>query len=202
MPTLTKKAIRKIHRANRAKFSELEQQNHADAVKNQLVEAQLALHTKTVAAYLASDGELDLQQAITYLHFHAVKVLVPKVAGKAMNFVQLKRNTDLVENTFGINEPVSDITVSIGDKDVVLVPGVAFTPSGDRLGRGGGYYDDYLSTHRSLVNIGVAHECQMVQSLPTDENDIKLDAVVTEKGWRYVSRRASQYLNLTRTDDN
>lgn len=67
--------------------------------------------------------------------------------------------------------------------DVVIVPGVAFTAAGDRLGQGGGWYDRFLDRVRpECVTIGVGFSPQLVASIPTEPHDVRLDMVVTETG--------------------
>lgn len=67
--------------------------------------------------------------------------------------------------------------------DVVIVPGVAFTPDGDRLGQGGGWYDRFLpDVNEHCVTIGVGFEPQLVDRLPTEPHDVRLDLVVTDAG--------------------
>jgi 5-formyltetrahydrofolate cyclo-ligase len=67
--------------------------------------------------------------------------------------------------------------------DVVIVPGTAFTAAGDRLGQGGGWYDRFLRTVRpDCVTIGVAFAPQIVDTLPTEPHDVRLDAVMTDAG--------------------
>jgi 5-formyltetrahydrofolate cyclo-ligase len=67
--------------------------------------------------------------------------------------------------------------------DVVIVPGLAFTAAGDRLGQGGGWYDRFLATVRSdCVSIGVCFDGQLVDALPVEAHDITVDHVVTERG--------------------
>ncbi len=67
--------------------------------------------------------------------------------------------------------------------DVVIVPGVAFTPDGARLGQGGGWYDRFLAAVRpGCTSIGVGFDPQVVDELPTEPHDIRLDSVVTESG--------------------
>lgn len=66
--------------------------------------------------------------------------------------------------------------------DVVIVPGLAFTRSGHRLGQGGGWYDRFLAGRRSdCVTIGVAFDLQIVETLPIDDHDVHLDHVVTDE---------------------
>jgi 5-formyltetrahydrofolate cyclo-ligase len=67
--------------------------------------------------------------------------------------------------------------------DVVIVPGVAFTASGDRLGQGGGWYDRFLAAIRpECVTIGVGFDLQVVDAVPVEPHDVRLDHVVTESG--------------------
>ena len=67
--------------------------------------------------------------------------------------------------------------------DVVLVPGLAFTPAGDRLGQGGGWYDRFLERVREdCTTIGVGFDVQLVDTLPVEIHDVALDCVVTESG--------------------
>ena len=67
--------------------------------------------------------------------------------------------------------------------DVVIVPGLAFTSAGDRLGQGGGWYDRFLAgVHPECLTIGVGFVEQIVDALPVEDHDIRLDHVVTESG--------------------
>lgn len=63
---------------------------------------------------------------------------------------------------------------------LILIPGLAFSEQGDRLGRGKGFYDKYLSRYTG-VKIGVCFEVQLVDSIPTEFHDVPLDYIVTEK---------------------
>src|SRR5262245_13024808 len=75
------------------------------------------------------------------------------------------------------DEPPPDPTVI----DVVIVPGTAFTPAGDRLGQGGGWYDGFLARVRpDCLTIGVAFSPQIVDELPVEPHDVRLDHVVTD----------------------
>jgi 5-formyltetrahydrofolate cyclo-ligase len=76
----------------------------------------------------------------------------------------------------GPDAPVVDPT----GIDLAIVPGVAFDESGRRLGRGGGYYDRFLST-LSVTSIGVAFELQLVPIVPAGSQDIRVKAIVTER---------------------
>jgi 5-formyltetrahydrofolate cyclo-ligase len=79
---------------------------------------------------------------------------------------------------FGIVEPEGDVEVAAADIDLMIVPARAFTMRGDRLGRGGGFYDKYMSLPAfRAVTYGVAFACQIFDSLPTDDHDIPVERV-------------------------
>lgn len=83
----------------------------------------------------------------------------------------------------GKETAVPDDEVNPDWPDVVVVPGLAFTASGDRLGQGGGWYDRFLSRVRpNCTTIGVGFNPQIVSSLPTEAHDVTLDFVVTDGG--------------------
>lgn len=83
-----------------------------------------------------------------------------------------------------LREPAADApSVPLEEIDFWVVPGVGFTPDGDRLGRGGGYYDATLAKARKdAVKVGLTFACCLVESLPTDAHDLRVDQVVTELG--------------------
>ncbi|MGI8602390.1 MAG: 5-formyltetrahydrofolate cyclo-ligase [Verrucomicrobiales bacterium] len=86
----------------------------------------------------------------------------------------------------GVREPDPSLSRFIPESeiDLALVPGLAFSPSGRRLGRGGGFYDRWLASlsHRA-PRIGVCFATQMVAKMPSEAHDMKVDHVVTEEGW-------------------
>ncbi len=84
------------------------------------------------------------------------------------------------EKSFGVKmgEPLSDHPTVI--PSLFLVPGVAFTEAGVRLGRGKGYYDRYLENHKG-IKIGLCFEFQILEELPREDHDVLMDYLVTEK---------------------
>jgi len=146
---------------------------------------------RRVAAFLANDGEIDLQWARRY--FGAKQYFLPVLppsGRRRMGFAPVGPNTSFRANRYGILEPdvpaVSRITAR--ELDLVLAPLVAFDRDGGRVGMGGGYYDatfEFLSsrTHwQRPAMVGVAYSFQKVSRIERDPWDIPLSAVVTEQG--------------------
>ena len=121
---------------------------------------------------LATDEFLDRWSAMK-------RIVVPKVDGDEMDFFEFSR-AKMSEGAFGIMEPAADARlVDPSQIDLMVVPGVAFTLKGARMGRGRGYYDKYLSRAGfRAVKVGVCYAHQIVDDLPVEPHDIFMDFVV------------------------
>jgi 5-formyltetrahydrofolate cyclo-ligase len=111
----------------------------------------------------------------------------PRVTPGGMEFVEVEKLAHLTASAWHphIREhslPEARV-VPPAEIGVILVPGLAFTKEGHRLGRGGGFYDRYLASLPSTtLKIGVCFAFQLVEALPTEPHDQRMDAVVTEDG--------------------
>ena len=107
------------------------------------------------------------------------RVVLPRVEGDAMRFYACRPDA-LVFGAFGILEPQGERPCPAGEIDLVVCPGVAFTADGRRLGRGRGYYDRYLGdpTVRGF-RVGVCYAHQLVDDLPVEPHDVRMDRVIT-----------------------
>ena len=106
------------------------------------------------------------------------RVVVPRVEGEIISFYDYSQ-TQLECGSYGILEPQNGMAVDPKEIDLVVVPGVAFTTTGKRMGRGKGYYDRYLSQLREgALKIGVCYAHQIVEELPTEPHDIMMDCVI------------------------
>lgn len=103
--------------------------------------------------------------------------------GGRLRFYRVTCREDLHPGSFGILEPKEDCPVleQTGDRDLCLVPGLAFDREGYRLGYGKGYYDRFLAEHR-VSSLGLCYEALVVPRLPREEHDRSIDWVVTEAG--------------------
>lgn len=125
--------------------------------------------THTLLSSALNEGKrlaLPRADAAGTLSFHAVNDLVH----------------DLAPGRFGILEPLPDCTeIPAEEADLVLVPGVAFTERGERLGQGGGYYDRYLSQPSLRARIcAIAFDLQMLPELPVEPHDRCVSHIFTE----------------------
>jgi 5-formyltetrahydrofolate cyclo-ligase len=98
-----------------------------------------------------------------------------------MEFVEVRDlDADTVPGAFGIREPVGDVAGVT--PDLVLVPGLAFTRDGARLGMGGGFYDRWAEANPGVRRVGVCFSAQVVGEVPREGHDVGVSVVVTEDG--------------------
>ncbi len=201
--TLTRADIRRLVRQRRRNLSTVEQESYAFQLSIQLQKRVLGyLQNRPttnipikLALYLANDGELNPQPFIDWCWYtkktHNVQIYLPVVhpfSEGNLLFFNYTPETIMTKNQFGISEPKLNITTQCSplELDIIFTPLVAFDKSGNRLGMGGGFYDRTLSyiqknqTQNKLTNIiGLAHQCQEVESLPIEAWDMPLAEIIT-----------------------
>ena len=146
-------------------------------------------HARSIAAYMAYQGEMCCEPIIDWALGRRVSVLLPVVVGRRMRFAPFVANQALVSNRWGIPEPEwqPGRWVSARRPNVVLLPLVAFDSNGNRLGQGGGYYDRAFAFRnaarhwRRPLLVGLAYEFQRTDALEAKPTDVPLDAVITER---------------------
>jgi 5-formyltetrahydrofolate cyclo-ligase len=159
---------------------------------HQLNELHAAQH---IALYLTVDGELNTQPLIDKLWQQKKSVYLPVIhpfsAGHLL-FLHYQPDTEMVLNRYQILEPKlkKELIIPPEKLDIIFTPLVAFDATGQRLGMGGGYYDRTLApwfqSGSGAIPIGLAHDCQYVDALPTQAWDVPLPKIVTpSKIWTW-----------------
>ena len=134
----------------------------------------------TIAVYLASKEEIDLTDFIATAVAGGCTLVAPRWNGSGYELVRLFGLEGLTAGPHWILEPQAGPVVSSSAVDAWLVPGLAFTEDGLRLGYGGGWYDRFLEgVSPETPKIGIAYRFQIVEELPVEEHDIRLTEVVT-----------------------
>ncbi len=144
---------------------------------------------QSIAAYIANDGELDPKPIIKAALQQGKRVYLPIVQDNfQLNFQPFAPGNRLRRNRYGIKEPYirNRRRSDLRSMDLIILPLVGFDAERNRIGMGGGYYDRALcwskKTSRSKpVLIALAHEIQRQPQLVTDEWDIKIDKIISEK---------------------
>jgi 5-formyltetrahydrofolate cyclo-ligase len=192
--------LRKALRAKRRALPATTQKANSITVARMLIRWGLYLRFDSVALYIANDGELDPAPLANAGFRRNKRLFLPTLKPGNKNqlrFVAYERNSRMIRNRFGIEEPVA-VKGSIQPAkniDVILLPLVGFDLNGNRLGMGGGYYDRTLAFmrqrtlwHRPLL-IGLAHHCQCIEPIRSQTWDIPLDLVASERGVYRIHRK-------------
>lgn len=149
------------------------------------------LHSITTAAsvgiFVADDGEPDLTALVEWLWATGARVSLPVLrddpSDHSMRFVPWHASDVLTPARYGIPIPPPRQPI---EPEILLVSFVGFDAHGNRIGRGGGFFDRYLATTAAVV-VGVGFEAQRFSAIPVEPHDVKLPTVVTDLGTRHLS---------------
>lgn len=189
-PTTPKHALRKALKQRLSKRSTIEQAEHAQSIAPHLLADPTLSSASTILAYAASPPEISLDPFITDAIKQGKRIAIPSIdwARKSMTAHQISNlDTDLIPGRYDIRVPRAGCpVVEPAQIDVILIPGLAFDRAGNRLGRGAGFYDRYITAlkdegHNPTL-IGVCYHAQIVNSVPTEPHDHRVDRVITELG--------------------
>ena len=176
---MDKKDLRQFIRMQKGQFS----QEELDALSHPIVQRLLA-HPRikqgsTILMYYSLDDEVNTHHLLDQLVAEGKRVLLPAVVDDTR--IELRCYTgpkDLEGGFFHIKVPVGKVFTDYETIDVAVVPGMAFDSRCNRLGRGKGYYDRFLSLVPHIYKIGVCFDFQKLPGIPTEVNDIKMDEVI------------------------
>ena len=175
---MDKKSLRREIREKKRAMTEEEIVTRSERLGELFVSTEAYQNAKSIYGYLPYNQEVRtvpmLQKAIA----DGKRVAVPKVYGDRMEFLWLDDLAKVEKSEMGIPEPIADDPIADDPTALVLMPGVAFTQQGDRMGYGGGYYDRFLAAEPNHPTVALCYAFQMVESLPTEEFDIPVDVVL------------------------
>jgi 5-formyltetrahydrofolate cyclo-ligase len=182
---LEKKRLRDYYRALRICATPQQRMQAAESVSEQLLALPEWSSAHYVAGYWATQGELPLHSVQMRMQAPQIWCLPLVQANKTLKFSPWRSGDPLASNQYGIPEPDISPTSTLDANaiSIILLPLLAYTRSGTRLGMGGGYYDRSFSKHlrtSSTLLVGVAYANQEAPSLPYDDWDVKLDMLVNE----------------------
>jgi len=183
-----KKALRKAMLARRAASPEAERLADSAAVCALLSHrGDISAPSGAVAVYLAVRGEADVSAFAAELMGRGIPVAAPRWNGATYELAALEGLDArfLRAGPMGVPEPAEPRIVPADAVACWLVPGLAFTPDGRRLGYGGGWYDRLLAgARRGAIKLGIARPFQMVAEIPEGPHDVRMDDVVCAGGSR------------------
>ena len=140
---------------------------------------------KSVMLYASFRNEAGTFELIERLLEKGIKTVLPKTSGTVITPYAHTASASLKKDSFGILVPDENVCPAavISDIHTVIVPGVVFDRSGNRIGFGKGCYDRFLPRLPHAVKIGLCYDFQIIPSVPVSDTDIPMDCLLTEKGF-------------------
>ncbi|WP_180960421.1 5-formyltetrahydrofolate cyclo-ligase [Neobacillus cucumis] len=139
---------------------------------------------KTIGIYISRKPEVDTYQIIRRAWDEGKQVVVPKCnpIDKTLSFRTLTDFSQLESVYYGLWEPIVSVTNKISSEmiDLIIVPGLAYTRDGFRLGFGGGFYDRFLSNY-SGKTLSLAFHLQIIPHFPVEKHDIPVSKIITDQ---------------------
>lgn len=180
----TKKEMRKKILSIRNNMSKEDVENNSNAIMDIILSLDIYKLSKVVFIYMDFKNEVITSNLIRHMLSEKKRVVIPYTDTISTVLIpsEITKEDDMILNTFGYYEPKNISPVAIKDIDLVIVPGVIFDKNLNRIGFGKGYYDKILNQLKpSAKKLAVAHEFQVLEKIPTEEHDVKMDMIITEK---------------------
>jgi 5-formyltetrahydrofolate cyclo-ligase len=132
---------------------------------------------KNICVYMNAFNEVDTSDIIKYCLDVGKEVFVPVVDGDNIYICKYEESTE--KGAFGISEPVNKVKKNTDEIDVFIIPGLAFSVRGGRVGFGKGYYDKLLN-NTTGIRIGILYNFQLVENIENESHDILMNWLITE----------------------
>lgn len=182
----SKAAWRRHFRSALRQMSPADRTAQSAAIRTAILHSQPWHDASSVMIFAAMADEPDLLPLLDAAGRR--HILFPRIAtdGSSLSIHQVNHPQQLIPNPWGIREPDPAQCPPWDPHGVglILVPGLAFGHDGSRLGHGKGFYDRLLASTSQAITCGVAFQCQLVPSLPTEPHDIPMQCLVSPQGWR------------------
>ncbi len=177
---MDKKELRNKIRNMKRQFTSEELGELSLTVISRLKKHYAFRNSHTVLLYYSMPDEVNTHKLVDEMILEGKKVLLPVVTdNENMEIREYHSKDDLIEGSaYHIMEPVGKRFENYKEIELAIIPGMSFDQKGNRLGRGKGYYDRFLSKIPSAYKIGICFDFQKTTEVPTEPTDIKVDEVI------------------------
>jgi 5-formyltetrahydrofolate cyclo-ligase len=157
-----------------------------EAICERFVSLPAYKKARSLLLFASFRSEVSTTPIIRHALNDGKRVCLPRVnrAERKLDLFYINGIEDLESGYMGIPEPVEapERKVSPGEMDLIMMPGIAFDSEGGRLGYGGGYYDRLIGgMERRPPLVAVAYEEQILEKIPVEEHDIRVDVIITDR---------------------
>lgn len=183
MNDISKTALRKQMKEIRNSIPEEMRKEKSESAMKWFLRLDFLRYAKNIALFSSIGSEIDTAPLHRALRDRGKELFYPRVRGKEMIFAQANNESSLVRGAMGIREPLGEPMDSM---DLILIPGLAFSNKGYRLGYGGGYYDKYLALHPKALRIAYGFSEQWDVDVPVMDWDVAFDLFVSDQGLQII----------------
>lgn len=177
---MDKAKLRSIYLNKRKRLSRREVLEKSSLILDRLKELQNVIKYERFLIYMPINNEVLTTEIIESLDSKGRGVYLPVLYDGLYKICKFRVGDDLIEGPHRILQPASGRFIKSSEIEVAIVPGLAFSKDGARLGYGKGVFDKLL-LGSGAIKIGLAYEFQIVNKLPQEKHDMKMDFVITEK---------------------
>ncbi|NLV53746.1 MAG: 5-formyltetrahydrofolate cyclo-ligase [Bacteroidales bacterium] len=191
---MTKKELRKLIRERKGQHTTVQLLSYSQDIVQKLLkrieeirqekcgqndtESFATPHPLCILLYHSMEDEVHTHELIRTLHATGHQILLPTVDGEDLTLHIYEGEENLSTGTsYGIQESAGALFTDYANIDLAIIPGMAFTQQGDRMGRGKGFYDRLLPK-LSCPLIGIAFPFQLLDFIPTEPHDVKMNEVI------------------------
>ena len=181
---LTKLALRRFYLKKRHALSDQKHEDMSFAIANNCLKLPI-WHLDYYHLYLPikAKAEIDTTLILTLLQGKDKQVILPRIKGSELEHILLTDITKLKTNTLGIEEPEKGIKISPEQIDVIFLPLLAWDKSGNRLGYGKGFYDNFLSLCKTnTIKVGLSFFGPVDKIVDIHSKDVRMDFCVNPQG--------------------
>ena len=178
---MDKKALRAEIKAKKRAMTEEQIAATSDALAQQLYAHPAYQEAKSIFGYLSYNQEVRTMPMLEQAQKDGKRVAVPKVIDDTMIFIWLDDLSRVELGYCNIPEPIDNGPEAIDETALVMMPGLAFDPTGRRCGYGGGFYDRFLEEQPNHPTLAMCYSFQMYDHLETDPHDIPVDYVLSQE---------------------
>ena len=178
---MDKKALRAEIKAKKRAMTEAQIAATSEALAQQLYAHPAYQNAKSIFGYLSYNQEVRTMPMLEQAQKDGKRVAVPKVIDDTMIFIWLDDLSRVELGYCSIPEPMDNGPEAVDETALVLMPGLAFDPTGRRCGYGGGFYDRYLEEHPNHPTLAMCYGFQMFDHLDTDPHDIPVNYVLSQE---------------------
>lgn len=168
---------RKTIKNRLANLSQTDRETYSKIICDKLIDLVEKTKVNIIMSYRPIQKEVDIEKFNQYIEQKDVQICYPRIVGDDLVAISSKE-FDL--DQYGIRQPINGITIDKKDIELVIIPLIGFDENLNRLGRGKGYYDRFLENTKAL-KVAVAYEIQKEEKIITNEQDIKMDVILTQE---------------------